>query len=72
VSRTVGRLTDASTAAVTMLQALLEADSESVRLGACRAILELGLKLRASEELERRLAALEDRAAGDPPRRRAA
>jgi hypothetical protein len=71
VSQTVGRLTDASTAAVTTLRALLDAESENVRLGASRAILELGRKLRESEELERRLAVLEERAAGDLRRRKA-
>jgi hypothetical protein len=65
VSRTVGRLTDASTAAVTTLRALLEAESESVRLGACRAILELGRKLRESAFELLRLAELEEHAAGD-------
>jgi len=68
VSQAVGRLTDASTAAVATLRALLEADSESVRLGACRAILDLGLKLRESEEFERRISLLENQAAVDPSR----
>ncbi len=72
VSRTVGKLADASTAAVTTLCALLEADSESIRLGAARAILELGLKLRASEEFERRLSALEEQSATESHWKRAA
>jgi len=71
VSRAVGSLADASAAAVTTLRALLEADSESVRLGACRAILDLGLRLREAEELERRIAALEERAAAEQGWRKA-
>ena len=71
VGQTVGRLTDASTAAVATLRALLEAENESVRLGACRTILELGRNLRESEELERRLAVLEGHAAGDLRQRKA-
>ena len=71
VNRAVGSLADASSAAVATLRALLEADSESVRLGACRAILDLGLKLREAEELERRIRALEEQAATEPGRRKA-
>jgi hypothetical protein len=44
--------------------ALLRAKSRSVRLGAARAILELGTKLRESVELEQRIAALEAGRAG--------
>jgi hypothetical protein len=43
------------------LAKLLDAEKESVRLGAARALLELGVKLRESVELEQRLAALEQR-----------
>ena len=71
VSRAVGSLADASAAAVTTLRALLGANSGSVRLGACRAILDLGLKLREAEELERRIRALEEQAATEPGRRKA-
>jgi hypothetical protein len=63
VQRAVGMLSEASTEAVTTLRGLLDAESESVRLGACRAIVELGTRLRESEELERRIACLEDMAA---------
>ena len=63
VSRAVGQLADAGAEAATTLRALLGAESESVRLGACRAILELGVKLRESEDLERRVAELEASAA---------
>ena len=61
LARAVGTLADASTAAASKLKDLLEAESETVRLGACRAILELGTKLRESEELAGRIAALEER-----------
>ena len=64
VSRAVGQLADAGAEAARTLRALLGAESESVRLGACRAILELGMKLRESEELERRVAELESLLAG--------
>ena len=62
VENAVGQLADASTAAVTTLRALLGAEGESVRLGAARAILELGARLREAVELEQRIAALETRA----------
>src|SRR5437879_902831 len=58
VGRAVGKLTDASTAAVDTLRALLGAEGESARLGAARSILELGTKLREGLELEERVAAL--------------
>jgi len=39
-----------------------------VRLGAARAVLEIGLKVREAAELEARLAALEERLAGEDGR----
>jgi hypothetical protein len=60
IARAVGQLAEASTEAVATLRALLSAESASVRLGACRAILELGMKLRENHELATRLAALEE------------
>ncbi len=59
VSRALGKLTDTTAAAADALKCLLSADSETVRLGAAKAILELGLKIRESVELEDRLRALE-------------
>ena len=59
VERAVGKLSEASTEAVDTLQELLQADGETVRLGACRAILELGSKLRESTEYAERITALE-------------
>jgi hypothetical protein len=51
------------TAAAATLRKLLKAEAETVRLGAARALLELGTKLRESAELEERLRALEEKAA---------
>ena len=43
-----------------VLRALLAAESESVRLGAARALLELGVRVRDAVELDRRVQELED------------
>jgi hypothetical protein len=59
VARTLGRMADGMVEAASVLRKLLKAKSENVRLGACRAILELGTKLRDSVEVEERLQALE-------------
>lgn len=69
VRRAVAMLAEASGAAVETLRALLQDAPPAVRLGAARAVLELGVKLRESEELEARIAALE--AAAEQPRGRA-
>lgn len=61
ISRTVGRLADATTDAVGTLQELLgKGTPPATRLGAARAILEMASRYRESEELEKRLAALEE------------
>jgi HEAT repeat protein len=52
-------MTDGMTEAADQLRQLLAAESESVRLGAARALLELGVRLRESVDLEARIAALE-------------
>ncbi len=57
-------MADGMADAAAKLRELLTAESESVRLGAARALLELGTKLRDSVELEARLAALEQRHEG--------
>jgi AcrR family transcriptional regulator len=57
----VGQLAEASTAAAATLRALLDAEADTVRLGAARSILELGGRLREWVELEARIAALEAR-----------
>lgn len=59
VARAASQLADAATDAAKTLRDLLEAEADSIKLGAARAILELGTKLRESVELEQRLAALE-------------
>jgi hypothetical protein len=65
VSRALGTMADGMADAAATLRKLLNAESESVRLGACRALLELGVKLRESVALEERLAALERQVEGD-------
>jgi hypothetical protein len=70
-SQALGRLTaDLSSAADTLGYLSRRAKSETVRLGAARALLELGNKLRESNELEQRIAALEANQSG-PGRRTA-
>jgi HEAT repeat protein len=68
VERSLGRLVDGMCAAADVLRQLLAAASEHVRLAAARSLLELGVKLRESVELEARLAALES-AQQDPEQR---
>jgi hypothetical protein len=60
IDRAIGTLASASTAAAETLRDLLDAESESVRLGTCRAILEPQAKLRETEELTGRVEALEE------------
>jgi hypothetical protein len=65
IGRALGRMADGMAEAGDVLRTLLGPDvPPGVRLGACRAILELGVKLRDSVELESRLAALEARTNG--------
>jgi hypothetical protein len=66
VSRAVARIGAASTLAADTLRELLKARSETVRLGAARAILELGAKLREHEDLAERITALEERLTATP------
>jgi hypothetical protein len=65
VSRALGTMADGMSEAAQTLRSLLKAQSESVRLGACRALLELGVNLREVVELEERFAALELRTEGE-------
>lgn len=67
--RALGRLVDGMAFAADALRKLLTAKSESVRLSAARAVLELGTKLRESVELEERIAALESGQRQQPRRR---
>src|SRR6516165_183124 len=60
VSRTAGTLTATASEAVrTLLELLKSTASAAVRLGAARAVLEIGMKVREMADLEERLAALE-------------
>lgn len=61
VSRTAGTLTAAAAneAVRTLLELLKNPTSSAVRLGAARAVLEIGMKLREVADLEARLAELE-------------
>jgi hypothetical protein len=62
LERASGMLTAAASEAVrTLLSLQKESVAAAVRLGAARAILEIGMKVREVVELEARLAALEDR-----------
>ncbi len=59
VATALGRMADTMADAADTLRRLLGAESEAVRLGAARSILELGCRLRESVELEQRLTTLE-------------
>ena len=60
IRRAVAMLADMGTEAAATLRALLEPTvPPTVRLGAARAVLELGARLRENEELARRVAELE-------------
>lgn len=56
----VGKLVAATTDAAATMQALLEADSEHVRLGAAKGILEFGLSLQEALETQTRITTLEE------------
>jgi hypothetical protein len=62
VQRSLGQMTDGMCQAAAVLRQLLKAQSENVRLGAARSLLELGITLRQSVEIEERLKTLEDQA----------
>ena len=71
VQRTAGALTAASTESVrTLLELQKAATPPAVRLGAARAVLEIGMKVREAADLEERLAALERVAAQQKDRQR--
>ena len=67
LQRSLGRMADGMTEAAEVLRDLLNANSESVRLGACRAMLELGVKLRETIDHEERLRVLETRLKNGAP-----
>ena len=59
VTRATSKLSSAAIVAVDTLRELLSSDHDFARLGAARAIIELGIRLREQEDLAVRLAALE-------------
>lgn len=59
VAEALGRMVAGMSKSADVLCELLQADSEAIRLGAARTLLDLGLKLRDAVELESRLATLE-------------
>ena len=59
LERTVGKLVNVATEAAETLRVLLNAESETVRLGAARAILDHVTRLRESVELDERVQLLE-------------
>ena len=62
IARALGRVSDGIAAAVDVMRALLGAESEAVRLGAARSLIDACLKLRESVDMEERLALLEEAA----------
>jgi hypothetical protein len=69
VQRTSGALTGfGMEAAKTMAELMKPANPPSIRLGASRSVLEMGMKVREREDLEQRLAALEQQAEANKPR----
>ena len=67
LAQAVGQLAEATTAAVGTLRALLDAEAESVRLSAARAILDGALKGVEFTDLSERVQALEDQAEAVKP-----
>jgi len=71
VQRMAGAFTGAGTAAVqTMLELMKAPFSGTVRLGAARAVVELGIKVREQTDFEQRLADLEERMAATKSEKR--
>ena len=59
VGRAVAKLTGASVRAVETLEALLDSEMDFARLGAARAILDVGIRMREQHDLAARLDELE-------------
>ena len=55
----LGAVASAGVSAAQKLNALLNANSENVQLGAARSVLEMGIKLRENTEMAERMTALE-------------
>jgi hypothetical protein len=64
VARALGQMADGMADAAATLRGLLSAKADTVKLGAARALLEFGVRLRESVELDERLRALEGQLAG--------
>jgi hypothetical protein len=60
IESTLRNLNSLSDEAVAGLATLLQSDIDTVRLSACRLVLELSLKYTAQIDIERRLQAIED------------
>jgi hypothetical protein len=60
VERAMGALADGMADAAVRLRELIRSESEAVSLGACRSMIELGVKLKETCELEARVAAIEE------------
>jgi hypothetical protein len=70
VQRTAGTLTAAASEAVrTLLELMKPASPHASRLGAAKAVLEIGMKVRETAELEERMTTLEDQMAANADRR---
>jgi hypothetical protein len=68
VQRTASMLTASGMESVkTLLELQKSSNTGSVRLGAARAVLEIGMKAREFAELEERLTSLEEQAAANTP-----
>jgi len=67
VDQAAGYLSRTAVKAVRTMESLLDSDSDTVRLGAARSILETGMKLRESAEFAERLAEVEARLEGPEP-----
>jgi hypothetical protein len=69
VQRTAGMLTASGMESVkTLMELQKPAAPPAVRLGAARSVLEIGMKVREREDLEKRLIALEQQAETNKPR----
>ncbi|QDU39218.1 Helix-turn-helix domain of resolvase [Maioricimonas rarisocia] len=67
VDQAAGYLSRTAVKAVRTMESLLDSDSDTVRLGAARSILETGMRLRESAEFAQRLADVEARLEGPEP-----
>lgn len=66
VRQTAGALSEAMVEAVAKLRALLGAENEQVQLSAARSLLEFGMRIKETVEVEDRLQALEASAGLEP------